>query len=265
MDEQEKRALSEAFRSGLSQEIAPPPKWYGNVLFLIFGSLIAGILNLLFGNFTEALILVAIAIVAYFGLYFYRKESLRKAMENKGLFAEEKSRELTSYTNCTKCGKDVSTIGNLANMILTNISDTEEFSREYGIMCDEHASETTDRILQEKNLTAEDRKRAYKKAYEFVSKQKTYRFVKRNLPQREFRNCKRCGKETSLMGNYTNMFLTDILDIQKFDDIYGIMCSEHASECTTKIMQEKNVSLDDYKRAAKNALMAIDKQITGLT
>ena len=59
------------------------------------------------------------------------------------------------------------------------------------------------------------------------------------------------------------MYLSGILDPEEFDKIYGMMCGDHADEATGKIMAEKNLSLQDFAKAHRKALIALDQDLLG--
>ena len=78
-----------------------------------------------------------------------------------------------------------------------------------------------------------------------------------------FPTCRKCSKTTSKTGNYTNMYLSGILDPEEFDKKYGMMCGDHAGELTRIIMAEKKLSKRDFANAHMNALAALDKDLMG--
>lgn len=82
--------------------------------------------------------------------------------------------------------------------------------------------------------------------------------------QKYFPKCKICGKETTRTGNTTNMILAGIRKPEEFNDKYGMMCSEHASEVTKRIIEEKHISDEDLRKAYKEAIKLICSQL-GLT
>ena len=77
-----------------------------------------------------------------------------------------------------------------------------------------------------------------------------------------FPACRLCGKETSKMGNLTNMVLAGIDDPVRFDDEYGMMCAEHAGQLTEKIVSERGLSESELKNAVAKAteIMRMDLQ-----
>lgn len=77
-----------------------------------------------------------------------------------------------------------------------------------------------------------------------------------------FPTCRKCSKTTSKAGNYTNMYLSGILDPEEFDKKYGMMCGDHAGEVTSIIMREKNLSERDWRKANRKALIALDQDLT---
>jgi hypothetical protein len=66
--------------------------------------------------------------------------------------------------------------------------------------------------------------------------------------------CKRCSRPTTKAGNYTNMALSGILDPMKFDQRYGMMCGDHASELSRQIMRERKLTKEDWVEANMRAL-----------
>ncbi|MGB7296559.1 MAG: hypothetical protein WBC70_13310 [Candidatus Aminicenantales bacterium] len=78
-----------------------------------------------------------------------------------------------------------------------------------------------------------------------------------------FSTCRKCSKTTSKVGNYTNMYLSGILDPEEFDKKYGMMCGDHAGEMTKIILSEKNLSRKDFAEAHRKALMVMDQELLG--
>ncbi len=76
-----------------------------------------------------------------------------------------------------------------------------------------------------------------------------------------FSTCRKCSKTTSKAGNYTNMYLSGILDPEEFDKEYGMMCGDHAAEVTKIIMEEKNLSKRKWVRANRKALKALEEDL----
>lgn len=76
-----------------------------------------------------------------------------------------------------------------------------------------------------------------------------------------FPTCRKCSKTTSKAGNYTNMYLSGILDPEEFDKKYGMMCGDHAAEVTRIIMEEKNLSKRKWVRANRKALKALEEDL----
>lgn len=69
-----------------------------------------------------------------------------------------------------------------------------------------------------------------------------------------YASCKICGAETSKTGNVTNMILSGLThDPEGFNEKYGMMCKEHAGQVTQQIMQENNLSDDDFEAAFSQA------------
>lgn len=75
------------------------------------------------------------------------------------------------FPACMKCGEETSKSGNLTNMILSGITDPDEFNRRYGMMCADHTAEITQKIIQEKNLTEIDLANAHKKALKVMAEE----------------------------------------------------------------------------------------------
>ncbi len=79
-----------------------------------------------------------------------------------------------------------------------------------------------------------------------------------------FPTCKRCSKATSKSGNYTNMYLSGILDPEEFSNRYGMMCAEHAGDVTRAIMEEEKLTMEDVARANINARRAMDEELSAM-
>lgn len=79
--------------------------------------------------------------------------------------------------------------------------------------------------------------------------------------QRYFPSCKICGKETTRTGNTTNMILTGIRNPEEFNNKYGMMCAEHAGEITKRIIEQKQLSEEDLRKANKGAIKLICSQL----
>lgn len=65
---------------------------------------------------------------------------------------------------CRRCSKKTSKAGNYTNMYLSGIRDPKKFDKKYGMMCGDHASEVTEEIMAEKNLSMRDWEKANRKA-----------------------------------------------------------------------------------------------------
>lgn len=172
MDKQtEREILTTMFESGVSEKIAPPPKWYSYVLFFIIGCIIISIYNFFTGRWVFGLIFVVIAVAIYVLSYFYRRHAILKYVRK---MPKEEISELlprTNFPTCKKCTKQTSKSGNYTNMFLSGISNPEEFDNYYGMMCADHASEITQKIIQEKNLTEIDLANAHKKALKLMDEE----------------------------------------------------------------------------------------------
>ncbi len=55
------------------------------------------------------------------------------------------------------------------------------------------------------------------------------------------------------MGNLTNMRLADMDDSHRFNEEYGMMCTEHAGQLTQKLVAEKGISKSQLKKAVQKA------------
>jgi hypothetical protein len=90
-----------------------------------------------------------------------------KPDELEGLFRSEKG----YFPACKKCGKETSRTGNITNMILLGIEDPQEFNQRYGMMCERHAAEITERMAKERNLTPGDIAKANIKALKVMAQE----------------------------------------------------------------------------------------------
>ena len=79
--------------------------------------------------------------------------------------------------------------------------------------------------------------------------------------QRHFPSCKICGGETTRTGNTTNMILAGIRNPEEFNAKYGMMCAKHAGEVTKRLIDEKQLSEEDLKKAHKKAIKLICSQL----
>lgn len=80
------------------------------------------------------------------------------------------------------------------------------------------------------------------------------------MSKTSFPTCRKCPKTTSKAGNYTNMILAGIRNPEEFDEKYGMMCGDHAGEITQKILQEKNLTMEDWAKANSLALKFMDEE-----
>ena len=79
-----------------------------------------------------------------------------------------------------------------------------------------------------------------------------------------FPTCKKCGKKTSRAGNITNMILSGIKNPDEFNQRYGMMCAQHATEITEKIAQERNLTPDSIAKANIKALKVMAQELSNL-
>lgn len=74
------------------------------------------------------------------------------------------------FPNCKICNSETSLTGNLTNMELTGINDSNEFNTKYGMMCSNHAQQLTKQLMQEKGLTEVDFRKAYEKVEQAIQR-----------------------------------------------------------------------------------------------
>ena len=79
-----------------------------------------------------------------------------------------------------------------------------------------------------------------------------------------FPGCKKCLKPTSKMGNYTNMYLSDILYPEEYNKKYGMMCAEHAGEVSEIIIKEKKMKISDWEEATQKARAIMHQELESL-
>ena len=171
--------LSMFFKMGLSEKVAPFPKWYPYVVFLIFGIIITGVINLFKRQIVIGLLSFIVAFGIYYFCYIYRKQKVLKAIRNikpeelEDLFSGiQQDRSGKAYfPTCKKCGKETSRAGNITNMILSGIINPDEFNQHYGMMCAQHTVEITEKITQERNLTPDDIAKANMKALQVIAQE----------------------------------------------------------------------------------------------
>lgn len=152
------------FKTRLSEKVTPFPKWYPYVVFLIFGILITGIINLFKRQIVVGLLFFIVAFGIYYLCYIYRRQKVLKTIRNtkaeelEDLFSriQQDYSGKIYFPTCKKCGKETSRAGNITNMILSGMTDPDEFNQRYGMMCTRHAVEITEKIAQERNLTSDD-------------------------------------------------------------------------------------------------------------
>lgn len=167
------------FKTGLSEKVAPFPKWYPYVVFLIFGIIITGVINLFKRQLVIGLLSFIVAFGIYYFCYIYRKQKVLKAIGNmkpeelEDLFSgiQQDHSGKAYFLTCKKCGKETSRAGNITNMILSGIINPDEFNQRYGMMCAQHAVEITEKIAQERNLTPDDITKANMKALQVIAQE----------------------------------------------------------------------------------------------
>jgi len=171
-NKRENYLLSMFFKTGLSEKVAPFPKWYPYVVFLIFGIIITGIMNLFKRQIVIGLLFFIVAFGIYYLCYIYRRQKVLKAIRDMKPEELENLLYLSyrcCFPVCKKCGRETSLAGNATNMILSGMTDPDGFNQRYGMMCAQHAAEITKQIAQERNLTPEDIAKANTKALKVVT------------------------------------------------------------------------------------------------
>jgi len=169
MKNEKDKILSKMFQND-SDKIAPPPSWYSNLVLFVFALIIMGIYYL-FSKLQTGILFLAMAFILIIAMFVYRRKVLIKIINEMPKEKLGKYKSKTKFSKCKLCDKEPSKTGNYTNMFLSKIHDPQKFDEKYGMMCSNHATEITKKILKEKNLDEKDWERAAQKALQVMDQE----------------------------------------------------------------------------------------------